>query len=174
MIPVIPVIFFCVVYLSACTYDKVTVLPVTGCYPDNIAKIFSAKCATAGCHNTQSKNGAAGFDLSTWNHLFEGGRNGSSVIPYRADQSFLMYFINTYPDIDTTILIPTMPNNGQVLSRNEVITVRDWIQNGAPDCKGNVKFCCDPLRKTVYVPGSSSVTELVGRSVVSRFWPAGL
>lgn len=149
--PVLSVIFFYVTCFSACTYDKEPVLLTKSCYPDNIAKIFSAKCATAGCHNTQSKNGAGGFDLSTWDHLFEGGRNGSSVIPFRADKSFLMYFINTYRDLDTIILSPTMPNNGQVLSRNEVITVRDWIQNGAPDCKGNIKFCCDPLRKKYYV-----------------------
>jgi len=137
---------FFIVTLNTCTYDKEgPALPDTG-YPDNIAKIFVTKCSVAGCHDTQSKDGAGGFDLSTWNHLFEGGRNGSSVIPYRSDQSYLMYFINTYPDLGISIL-PRMPNNGQALSHDEVVTVRNWIRNGAPDRNGNVKFCCDPGRK---------------------------
>lgn len=140
-------------FLSTCTYDKETP-PLTidgGCYPDNIAHIFVTKCAVSGCHNTQSKDGAGGFDLSSWNHLFEGGRNGSSVIPFRPDQSFLLSFINTYSDIGIPALTPTMPVGGQPLSRDEVIMVRDWIRNGAPDCNGNVKFADVPNRKKFYV-----------------------
>src|SRR5438309_7936537 len=93
---------------SSCTYYKESTPLPESCYPDNIANIFITKCATAGCHNTKSKDGAGGFDLSTWDHLFEGGRNGSSVIPYRPDQSFLMYFINTYADLGLS-LSPVMP-----------------------------------------------------------------
>lgn len=144
------VLFLFVTVLTTCTYDKEGApLPDSG-YPDNIAKIFVSKCAAAGCHNTQSKDGAGGFDLSTWDHLFEGGRNGSSVIPYRADQSFLMYFINTYTDLGIS-LSPLMPYNGQALSHDEVVTVRNWIRNGAPDRKGNIKFCCDANRRKFYV-----------------------
>ncbi len=143
-------IFFIVALLTTCTYDKEgPPLPENG-YPENIAKIFVVKCATPGCHNTQSKNGAGGFDLSTWDHLFEGGRNGSSVIPFLPDQSFLTYFINTYSDLGISIQ-PIMPYDANPLSHDEVVMVKDWIRNGAPDKNGNIKFCCDPGRKKFYV-----------------------
>ena len=147
------IVVFFISFLVSCTYDKEEIPAVSDnrCYPDNIAAIFLTKCAISGCHNTLSKDGAGGFDLSSWDHLFEGGRNGSSVIPYRSDQSFLLSFVNTYSDLGIPILSPTMPVNGQPLSRNEVLTIRDWIKNGAPDCKGDIKFSEDPLRKKFYV-----------------------
>ena len=144
-------IVFPMLMITSCTYDKETLPLDESCYPEKIAKIIIGKCAVAGCHNTQSNAGAGGFNLSSWEHLFEGGRNGSSVIPYSPDQSFLMYFINTYTDIGTVFLSPTMPVNGQPLSHEEVTEVRNWIKSGAPDCNGKVKFCCDPLRKKFYV-----------------------
>ncbi len=154
------VLLCCITLFTTCTYDKEDSqeLP-SGCYPDNIANIFVRKCAVPGCHTTQSKDQAGGFDLSSWNHLFEGGANGSSVIPYSPDQSFLMYFINTYPDLNIPILQPTMPVNETPLSHDEVVMVRDWIRNGAPDCNGNIKFSGDPNRKKFYV--CHRLTDLV-------------
>ena len=58
-------------------------------YPDAVGKIIVSKCATSGCHNTLSKDVTGGYDFSTWSHMFQGGRNGSPVIPFRPDQSLL-------------------------------------------------------------------------------------
>src|SRR5258707_562752 len=96
--------------LAGCTYDKVGAPSPNTDYPDEISKIMVTKCATSGCHNSASKVGAGGLDLSSWSHLFEGAVNGSSVIPYRSDQSYLMYFINTYSDLGLSIP-PTMPKD---------------------------------------------------------------
>ena len=64
----------------SCSYDKEPISMEGSHYPESVAKILVAKCTDAGCHNTQSKDGAGGFDLSTWNHLFEGGRNEPCVV----------------------------------------------------------------------------------------------
>ncbi|MCX6291151.1 MAG: hypothetical protein NT126_05245 [Bacteroidetes bacterium] len=144
------ILFVLTAALNTCTYDKEGLPLPASSYPDEIAKILVPKCATSGCHNTQSKIGAGGFDLSSWDHLFEGGTNGSSVIPYRADQSYFMYFINTYADLGIS-LTPVMPKNATPLSHDEVLTVRNWIRNGAPDRNGNIKFSGDPFRKKFYV-----------------------
>ena len=40
--------------------------------------------------------------------MFDGGRNGTSVIPYSVDNSYMLYSVNT----DSTqgpVLLPTMP-----------------------------------------------------------------
>ncbi|MEI6815088.1 MAG: YncE family protein [Bacteroidota bacterium] len=132
-----------------CTYDKGLLLGQSG-YPTAIENIILRKCSVAGCHTTQSKNAAAGLDLSTWDHLFEGSKNGSAVIPFRADQSFLMYFINTFPDLGIQ-LKPVMPNNSNPLNHQEVSTLMNWIKAGAPNKDGYIKWSDNPNRKKLYV-----------------------
>jgi DNA-binding beta-propeller fold protein YncE len=133
-------ILACFIFIfSQCANDKKEVVPVpeqAGCYPDEVGKIFITKCATSGCHDTQSKDAAAGLDMTSWDKLFNGSRGGAAVIPYDVDQSFLVRFINTYSDLGP-MQAPTMPYNGTPLSKEEVTTVINWINDGAPDCKGH-------------------------------------
>jgi len=119
-------------------------------YPEEVGRIMVEKCATAGCHNEQSKLAAGGLSLSSWDQLFEGSRAGSSVIPYRADQSYLLFSINTYPSLGVT-LSPTMPFNDNPLSSEEYTVIKDWIIAGAPNKDGVVKFSNDPERRKIYV-----------------------
>jgi len=120
-------------------------------FPKDIEKIIQKSCATSGCHNSLSKDAAAGINLETWNDLFKGGRNNACVIPYRADQSVLFFGINTDVNLGPT-LFPTMPYNTSPLSANEVLKIRDWINDGAPDKDGKIAFSENPsTRKKIYV-----------------------
>ncbi len=134
-------------FFGNCKYDKPLSVADSG-YPSAIENIIINKCATAGCHTTKDKSG--GFDLSTWNHLFEGTDDGAKIIPYRADQSELLGHINTYADLGNQFL-PTMPNGRTPLSHDEVVAIRDWINSGAPDKNGFVKWSDNPDRKKYYV-----------------------
>jgi len=121
------------------------------CYPDEVEEIIVNTCAVSGCHNESSYEAAGGLNLSSWETLFGGGNNSAAVIPYRADQSPLMFFINT----DSTagpVLKPTMPFERTPLSDEQVATIRNWIEQGAPNCEGFVKFSDNPDRKKIYVP----------------------
>jgi DNA-binding beta-propeller fold protein YncE len=119
-------------------------------YPQEIGKIMVNNCAVSGCHNSSSKEACVGLDLSSWNKMFEGGRNNSSVIPFRPDQSFLLYSINTFDDLGPK-LSPTMPVNKAHLSRADVEAVRNWIGAGAPDKNRYVKWSENPNREKIYV-----------------------
>ena len=44
-----------------------------------------------------------------------------------------------------------MPLNKNALTRAEVQTIKDWIDNGAPDIDGNIKWSDNPNRKKYYV-----------------------
>lgn len=134
--------------MFACTKDPA--LPVLNDFPIEIGRILSNKCATPGCHNTASYKGAAGLNLTSFATLFQGSNNGSSVIPYRSDFSSLCYFINTYDEFGPKNY-PTMPLNANALSKEEVKTIKDWIDNGAPDIHGNIMWSGDPNRKKYYV-----------------------
>src|SRR4051794_21936608 len=99
--------FILIVFAFSCKYDKIQPIAPKD-YPDDVKNILVTKCATDGCHNSASRYISNGLDFSTWDLMFEGGRNGSSVVPYSVDFSFLLYTINT----DTNrapVLLPTMP-----------------------------------------------------------------
>ncbi len=140
--------FLLSVVLNACTYEKGN--PDYKGYPEEIGKVVVNNCATAGCHNVVSAPSCAGLDLSSWNNLFKGTRNNSSVIPYRPDHSFLLYSINTFQDLGPQ-LYPTMPLNRPSLKREEVELIKNWISDGAPDFNGNVKWSDNPKRRKIYI-----------------------
>jgi len=148
-----------ILFILSCKKDKPDPVFNDGKYPPHIAEIIVKKCATSGCHNTASKDAASGLDLSTWDKMFEGNSNGAVVVPYRSDQSTLFYFVNT----DSTLGIvqqPTMPYDQTPLSQSEVIAIRDWIDNGAPDKNGFVKFSDNPDRRKFYISNQSC--DLIG------------
>ena len=133
---------------TACTKDRGT--PDYGGFPEDVGKIMFTQCATSGCHNDASKDAAAGLSLESWDKMFEGGRNSAAVIPYRHDYSPLFLFSNVYSDLGHQ-LSPTMPYGRQPLSREQVSLIKDWINNGAPDRTGFVKFSDNPVRQKFYV-----------------------
>ncbi|MGQ0827388.1 MAG: YncE family protein [Bacteroidota bacterium] len=136
------------ILFSACTSEKAT--PDYNKYPDDIGKLVFTKCAVSGCHNDESKDAAGGLSMEGWNKLFEGGTAGACLVPYRSDYSTLFYYTNTFPDMGVT-LKPTMPYNKEHLTREEVTLIKNWIDAGAPNRDGFVKFSDDPNRKKFYV-----------------------
>src|SRR5262245_52274661 len=88
---------FAFLFLFSCTKDNS--LPDTKGYPEEMSKIFLTRCSVSGCHNNVSSANAAGLNLSSWDDLFKGGNGNSSVIPFRADQSFLFYAVNSYHEL---------------------------------------------------------------------------
>ncbi len=142
------IIFISFVFLIACTKDSAP--PTFGDFPTEIGEIFAYKCATSGCHNNASYKAAANLNLTSFASLFQGSSSGSPIIPYRSDFSSLCYFINTYSEFGP-INNPTMPLNGNALSKDEVKTIKDWIDNGAPDINGNIMWSDNPNRKKYYV-----------------------
>ncbi len=156
---VLLIMVFMVTGFHACKDDDDTPVFNDGCYPPDVAEIIVKKCATSGCHNTQSKDAASGLDLTTWETMFAGNRNGAVTIPYRSDQSTLFYFINTDSTLGP-VQKPNMPFNGTPLSLAEILTIRNWIDAGAPNCNGQVKFADNPNRKKFYVANQGC--DLVG------------
>jgi len=137
-----------VVSLISCTKDKTPF--VFGDFPKEIGEIVSTNCALSGCHNSQSYQAAASLNLTSWETLFNGSNSGSPVIPYSSKFSSLCYFVNTYQDLGNTNE-PVMPLNRAPLSREQVKSIMAWIDLGAPDIKGNVKWADQPKRKKLYV-----------------------
>jgi YVTN family beta-propeller protein len=150
----IPLFFLTLLQLS-CTYEKAEpsapqVSQGTKGYPKEVGAILLGKCAVSGCHNDVSSSAAGGLSLSSWENMFRGSNTGPVVIPYSTRQSSLLFYVNTYSDLGVA-LQPTMPYGKPPLSREEVLMLKDWINRGAPDDKGFVKFSDNPERKKAYI-----------------------
>lgn len=142
--------FFLLSFLcfTGCKNDKGT--PDFNGFPGDVGKIVITKCATRGCHTDQSKAAAGGLSLESWERLFEGGSGSACIVPYRHDYSTFFSYVNTYHDLGVA-LIPTMPYGKPPLTRDEVILLKEWINAGAPNKDGAVKFADNPMRKKFYV-----------------------
>lgn len=145
--------------ISACTYHKADLTPLqvaSSGFPDDVGKIFIQRCATSGCHTTSSKAGAADLDLSAWDKMYSGTRGGTAVVPFRSDQSFLVNFVNTFADLGPQQLPvmpydPENPGGKDLLTRDEVVLLKNWIDAGARNRNGELKFPDIPGRKKFYV-----------------------
>jgi DNA-binding beta-propeller fold protein YncE len=119
-------------------------------YPRDVGVLILSNCAVPGCHTEASKNAAAGLDLSSWEAMMSGDRNGAVCIPYSHEYSTLFMFTNPYTELGPTAE-PTMPIGEPDLSREQVQMIRDWINRGAPNANGEVKFADNPQRRKYYV-----------------------
>ena len=162
--------------LLACRHEPPLRPAVADNYPEAVRNIFITRCAISGCHNAASHTAAGGLLLDSWEHLFDGGSNGAVIVPYSADNSPLLYFVNTYPDLGA-VAEPTMPENDAPLTRNEYLTIRNWIAAGAPDVHGNIPFASNPgTRQKIYTTqqGCDMVTVIdAEKNVVMRYIQAG-
>lgn len=170
--------FLCLITVTfhSCTYDKVGD-EYDGGYPQDVAKIIITKCAVTGCHTDNDRDAAAGLSLQSWNRMFEGTRGGAAVIPYRTDFSTLMYYTNTYNDFGSIRLQPVMPVGSEKLSYEEVAVLHNWIQAGAPDKNGFVKFSDyqDKLKFYICNRGCDVVTVMDAESgLAMRYIDVGI
>lgn len=143
-------------------------------FPKAIGEIMVNKCATAGCHNDASFQAAAGLNLSTWDKMIDGSRSGAVVIPFASGQSSLFFICNTYADLGVQLL-PTMPINGTKLSRDEVVSLKEWIDKGAPAANGKIFFKENTGKKILITNQGCDLLAVydIEREVVARYLSIG-
>jgi len=100
-------------------------------YTDHIFPLFSVKCGSeSGCHSMNFGGlPARGLDLTNYynmiTHLIDG--NELLIIPFQGEQSIL-YNILLGPESGR----PQMPKDRAPLSVNNILGIRTWINEGAP------------------------------------------
>ena len=163
--------------ISACTWEKPQIAAEAELtcddYPDDVRQILVDKCATAGCHNSKSYEASSGLDLTNWKTMKQGNDAGAVVIPGNPDYSTLFTFCNTYDDLGFTGQLPKMPVNAAVLSHDEMVTLRNWINNGAQNRCGELMFPFDALRRKFVIANQAcdqiEVFDIKSRSVMKFF-----
>ena len=168
--------------LPSCVHKPASqIVTADGNFPQDVARILISKCAVSGCHNAASYHNASELRLDSWDALFDGGSSGAVVVPYNAENSPLLYFVNTDAAAGP-VATPTMPESTTALPQSpltkaEYNILKNWIANGAPDKNGNIAFASDAgTRQKIYI--SQQGCDLMAvvdaqRHVVMRYIPIG-
>ncbi len=121
-------------------------------YSKHVAPIFARSCGSSGCHMNGDDGG--GLKLDTWEPVLEGSTSyGAEVIPHWPERSMLFQHIN----IDTLlgpVALPHMPLSRTALPRDQVLTIRRWIGEGARNDAGDVALG-EASRPRVFVTNQS-------------------
>jgi len=170
----ISIFLFAIIYVG-CRRDEPVFSEQSCQYPIAIANIVMTKCAVSGCHDAVSKDACAGLDLTSWDKMMDGDRNGAICIPYSSENSTLFLFTNSFSDMGP-IVPPTMPLNATPLTRAQETTLRNWSDAGAPNAKGFVKWSDNPNRKKYYITNQSCdmvCTVDAATNLQMRYFPVG-
>ena len=101
------------------------VLLLAGAPPDfkhDVIPIFEEYCL--GCHASGIRMGS--FECDTYEGVMRGATHGSVVVPGNALESRLYQTLNGK-------IKPAMPMNNRSLTKQELDTIRRWIDSGAKD-----------------------------------------
>lgn len=126
-------ILLAAMFSAACEKENASVLGEN--YPESVRNILILNCANGGCHSGNSPS--AGLDVSDWAKLHNGSKDNTVLIPHSSDWSMLFQHANTYDELGPRAL-PVMPLNGSVLSKDDMLTLKKWINEGAPNKTGDL------------------------------------
>lgn len=85
-------------------------------FSNDVWPIFQANCS--GCHGA-----SGGLNLASYDTLMAGGRHGMVIVPGDAESSRLVQYVES----------GRMPPSGNRLSTEEIQTIKDWVNAGAPN-----------------------------------------
>lgn len=85
-------------------------------FSNDVWPIFQANCS--GCHGA-----SGGLNLASYDTLMAGGRRGAVIVPGDAESSRLVQYVES----------GRMPPSGNRLSNEEIQTIKDWVNAGAPN-----------------------------------------
>ena len=136
--PICVYMFFALIFLSSVSYSqKIN-------FKTQIWPIVEKKCLD--CHNDQNKHPLkkkpkSGLQMDTPEMIMKGGGNGPIIIPGKPQESS-MYTLAALPEDHEDV----MPPKGDLLTKNELATLKLWIEQGA-DFGVKLKKYTAPVKK---------------------------
>ncbi len=142
-------------------------------YSKHIQPIFANGCAGSGCH--MNHDNIQSLYLDSWENVMAGTPEyGAEVVPYNAAKSHLFQHIN----VDTLIApisTPAMPLGRFSLPKEQIMTIKRWIDEGARNDAGQV-YLADQSRPRLFVTAQTddliSVIDLASEHLM-RYIPVG-
>jgi hypothetical protein len=110
------------------TQNQTAASPVSYVTWKHVTTIFEDNCA--GCHEPDNSKG--GLDVTTFAAIRTGGGSGQSIVPGEPDQSRLYRMVTQQER-------PFMPQDDDPLPKEQLDTLRNWIEQGASEDEAAAK-----------------------------------
>lgn len=117
-------------------------------FESRVAPLLSKHCLE--CHDASNSKGD--LDLSRRAPAFAGGKNGDTIIPFKADDSELFL----------TVLHDEMPDERTPLNDKEKAVLKKWINDGAV-------WSLDFIDSALYAHGREGGVEVVRRLTIQEY-----
>jgi len=174
-------------------FDYSTVTTIR--YSEHIQAIFNSSCAVHGCHVGTEDVGdlkpsvlgkrlhGGQFSLKSWEDVFNGSNGRAVVVPYKSSKSDLFIHVNDDTTLGPALLdslgqidpLVHMPQGGYQLPRAQVVTIKRWIDQGAPNDHGDVAFSSTPRPRMFVVNALEDLVAVidVATNLVIRYINVG-
>jgi mono/diheme cytochrome c family protein/YHS domain-containing protein len=132
-----------------------------------IRPIFEARCYE--CHGPDEQEAELRFDLKS-SVFHEGGVDEWTIVPGKAEESEVYArIILPYEDPDV------MPNEGDVLTKEQIALIRDWINQGAewPDDGAAAAKPARPEAKAIALPALSDAQAAARKAAMAAVTERG-
>jgi hypothetical protein len=130
-----------------------TVLCLAAVSEPPVQALLAARCQ--GCHNNEGH--AGGLSLISMKSMLKGGARGPAVVPGHPEKSVLYRLISGGK--------PSMPLVGVPLNKEEVESVRKWIEDGAKWVEPDQWWSLQPLKR----PAVPDVRDAWVRTPIDAF-----
>lgn len=138
---------------------------VTGEYSSNIQPIFDRSCGSSSCHGGGPNGFAVGMDLTSYNGLMRGSTYGAVVISGNPFMSSLIRTVNPSDTVLSPVSSVQMPVSRNSLPREDILTLAQWVRNGARNDAGELPFPDPrPLGKVLFTSQSVDLVGEIDRS----------
>ena len=131
---------------------------------DEVSGIFETKCVS--CHGGTEQSGD--LRLDSWSHVMAGADDGEVVIPFAPDHSLLIELATKLQPLPHPAELED--GAGDTLTVAEIDRIREWIEAGAMNDKGEVPYsdATNLLYATNEGEASISVIDMDANVVVRR------
>lgn len=164
-------------------------------YSNHIQAIFNSSCAVHACHVGFADEGGDSFEglqkvlhggefsLKSWEDVFEGSDDGAVVVPYKSTKSDLFIHVNDDTTLGPALLdslgridpLVHMPQGGFQLPRAQLLVLKRWIDEGAPNDQGAVAYSSTPRQRMFVVNALEDLIAVIdiAKNFVIRYVNVG-
>lgn len=140
-------------------------------FSKHIQPIFAYSCSGSECHAGAVP--ARSLTLQSWATVMEGSEFGAVIVPFAARRSHLLQHISTDTSI-APMALPRMPLGQDALPREQILTIKRWIAEGAKSDAGEVALAGDRPRVLVTNQAEDVVAAIdLGTRRIARYVSVG-
>lgn len=169
-------LFVLVVILGSGCKEQGSIVPPSGEFTTTVKAILDRSCGGPDCHGGGPRGFAAALDLTSYDGIFRGSKNGAVVISGNPYMSPLVQTINQTDTTISPLSSARMPLSRDPLPNSDIQAIVQWIRDGARNDEGSLPFPDPrPMGKVFFTSQSVDLAGIIDIStgLIMRYVKVG-